>query len=158
MLYSTALSPVEKALILKTADVFGQTPDEVLADVVFFLEELDAVENERIFAKGDLGDSMHIIVSGKVRVHDGERTLNELSDGDVFGEMALLDPEPRSASVTACETTRLLRLGQEPFMELITRHPEVATGIIRNLTRHLRSRVQDLNRLDARLRECEQST
>lgn len=149
------LSPIEKVLILKTADVFTHVPDDVLADVANYLEEIDVAANENIFHKGDLGSSMYILVSGKVGVHDNGISLNTLGEGDVFGEMALLDPEPRSASVTALEPTQLLRLDQEPFMELIAQDPEVATGIIRNLTRYLRARVQDLNRLDARLRECE---
>jgi hypothetical protein len=149
------LSPIEKVLILKSASVFNNVPDDVLADVAFLLEEMDAAANEQIINKGDLGDSMYILVGGKVRIHDNERTLNELGEGDVFGEMALLDPEPRSASVTAIEPTRLLRLEQEPFVELIAEHPEVATGIIRNLARYVRARVQDLSRLDARLRDCE---
>jgi hypothetical protein len=154
----TMLSPIEKVLILKTASVFNHVPDDVLADVADYLEEIDVATNEGIINKGDLGDSMYILVSGKVKVHDNGVLLNTLGEGDVFGEMALLDPEPRSASVTALEPTRLLRLDQEPFMELIAQDPEVATGIIRNLTRHLRARVQDLNRMDARLRECEENT
>ncbi len=70
--------------------------------------------------------------------------------------MALLDPEPRLALVTAVEPTRLFRLAQAPFYELMADRPEVATGIIRVLTGHLR--VRDLARLDARAKELEQAT
>jgi CRP-like cAMP-binding protein len=77
---------------------------------------------------------------------------------DVFSEMARLDPEPRLASVTAVEPTRLFRLAQAPFYELMADRPEVATGIIRVLTGHLRARVRDLARLDARAKELEQAT
>jgi HEAT repeat protein len=149
------LSPIEKILILKSASVFSNVPDDALADVVFHLDEMDVAENETIFNKGEPGDSMYIVVCGKVRIHDKERTLNDLGEGDVFGEMALLDPEPRSASVTAVEPSRLLRLEQEPFMDLLAQQPVVATGIIRNLAKYLRARVEDINHLDARLREVE---
>ncbi len=119
------------------------------------LEELDVAENETIFKKGDTGDSLYIILDGKVRVHDGERLLNFLGEREVFGEMALLDPEPRMASVTAVEATRLFRLEQAPFYELMVERPEVATGIIRVLTGHLRNRVRDIAQLNARIKELE---
>jgi CRP-like cAMP-binding protein len=64
--------------------------------------------------------------------------------------MALLDPEPRSASITAETDTLLLRLDQAPFYELMDEHNQIARGIIRMLTRHLRARVRDL--ADVRLR------
>lgn len=152
------LSTVEKVLVLKTVAMFGQTPDHVLADVADLLEEIEVAENETIFQKGEPGDSMYIIVDGKVRVHTGERLLNYLGESDVFGEMALLDPEPRLASVTTVEPTRLLRLDQSPFYQLLSERPEVATGIIRVLTRLLRARVHDLSQLEGRIKELEQTS
>jgi HEAT repeat protein len=151
----TMLSIIEKVLILKTVDMFGQTPDDVLADVADLLEEVEVSEEETIFNKGDLGDSMYIIVDGRVRVHTPERILNYLGESDVFGEMALLDPEPRLASVTAAEPTRLLRLAQAPFFQLMAERPEVARGVIRVITRLLRDRVRDLSQLQARVKELE---
>ena len=87
---------------------------------------------------------MYIILDGKVRVHDGEHLPNYLGERDVFGEMALLGAEPRLASVTAVEITRLFRLDQASFHELMSEHHEVATGIIRVLTGRLRNRVRDI--------------
>ena len=150
------ISTVEKVLILKTVSMFGQTPDQVLADAADLLEEIEVSKGETIFKKGDPGDSMYIIVDGKVRVHTEERLLNNLGESDVFGEMALLDPEPRLASVTAVEPTRLFRLDQSPFYQLMAERPEVATGIIRVLTRLLRDRVRDLTELDSRIKELEE--
>lgn len=74
-----------------------------------------------------------------MRVHDGERTLAHLGDRDVFGEMSLLDPQPRSASVTAMADTRLFRLNQELFSELVADRVEVVRGIIRVMARRLRA-------------------
>jgi ATP/ADP translocase/HEAT repeat protein len=152
---SAMLSTVEKVLILKTVSMFSQTPDNVLADVADLLEEVDVIENETIFKQGDSGDSLYVILDGKVRVHDGERLLNYLGERDVFGEMALLDPEPRLATVTSVEATRLFRLDQAPFYELMAERPEVATGIIRVLTGHLRNRVHDIAQLNSRIEELE---
>lgn len=145
------LSTIEKVLILKQVDVFQQTPDDVLTDVAALLEEIDVAAGETIFRKGDLGDSLYIVITGKLRVDDGDHLLNYLDKSDVFGEMALLDTEPRLASVTAVEPTHLLRLDQVPFYELIIDRPEVAIGLIRVLTGHLRARVRDLTELNARM-------
>lgn len=153
----TMLSTIEKVIILKTVSVFGRTADDVLADVAPLLEEVDVAADEVIFQKGDMGDSLYIIVAGRVRVDDGDRLLNYLGERDVFGEMALLDAEPRVASVTAVEPTRLLRLDQAPFFELITDRPEVAIGMIRVLTGHLRARVRDVTELSAQVQELKNS-
>ena len=139
------LSTVEKVLILKTVSIFSETPDNVLADVADLLEEVNADANEIIFKQGESGDSMYIIIDGKVRVHTDERVLNHLGESEVFGEMALLDPEPRLASITAMEPTRLFRLDQSPFYQLMAERPEVATGIIGVLTKRLRDLVHDVS-------------
>jgi AAA family ATP:ADP antiporter len=152
------LSTIEKVITLKTVSIFAGTPDEILAEVASLLEEVELREGETIFEKGDAGDCMYIIVDGQVRVHDGGRTLNYLGEGDVFGEMAVLDPEPRLASVTAVEDTRLFRLDQEAFYELMDDQIEVARGIIHVLSQHLRARVRDLNDLRTRLEALEQSS
>ncbi len=141
------LSTIEKVLILKRVGIFSETPDETLAEVATLLEETPITAGQTLFEKGDLGDCLYVIVDGEVRVHDGERTLNHLQAGDIFGEMAILSAEPRMASVSAVEDALLLRLAQEPFYELMDDRSEVARGIILVLSRYLRDRVQDLNKL-----------
>ena len=86
------LSLVEKVLVLKSASLFNQTPDNVLADVAQRVQEISFEAGDLIFNKGDFGDSLYIIVSGTVQVWDGPHLLNELGEGDIFGELALLDP------------------------------------------------------------------
>jgi CRP-like cAMP-binding protein len=79
--------------------MFSQTPDDVLADVADLLVEVDANPGDCLIVQGEQGDSLFVIVDGKVRVHDHERLLSYLGERQVFGEMAA-DPEPRMASVT----------------------------------------------------------
>jgi len=141
------LSTVEKVIILKGVSIFSETPDNILAEVAHALEEVEVTDGESIFEKGDPGDSMYILASGKVRVHDGAHTLNILTGDEVFGEMALLDPEARVASVTAEEDSVLLRLDQDVFYDLMTDRSEVARGIIQVLSHRLRERVRDINEL-----------
>jgi AAA family ATP:ADP antiporter len=144
-------STIEKVIKLKTTGVFAEMPDRVLAEVAGICEQVQASAGETIFQKGEIGKSLYVIATGRVRVHDGDQTLEYLTEGQVFGEMALLEPEPRSASITATEDTQLLRLDQEPFFELLEDQCEVARGMIRVLTRRLRARMRDLNELRSRV-------
>ena len=135
------LSHTEKKQILRTVNLFTETPQDILEEVARLLEEVICPAETTLFEKGDFGDAMYIIIEGSVRVHSGGRTLTVLEKGGVFGEMAALDPEPRSAAITALENLRLLRLERVPFMQLITSRPEITTGIIHILCQTLRART-----------------
>jgi CRP-like cAMP-binding protein len=87
---------------------------------------------------------MYVIAAGRLMAHDGELVFNHLGPGDVVGELAALDAEQRSASVTAVEDAALLRLAQGPLFELLMAHADVAHGVIAVLCRHLRARVADV--------------
>ena len=143
------LTTIEKVILLKDAELFAETPDELLAEVAGLLTEVELPAGEAVFNKGESGDSLYIVVSGRVRVHDGDYTLNVLGESEVFGEMALLEPEPRMAGVTAETDALLLRLDGEPFFELLDTRSEVARGIIRVLSRRLRQRAQEVAALRA---------
>jgi CRP/FNR family transcriptional regulator, cyclic AMP receptor protein len=131
--------------VLRSVSIFAGTPDELLAAIGAVLEELRFETGERIFSKGDLGESLYIIAEGQVRVHDGERTLSTLHRGEVFGEMAALDPEVRSASITALSDTRLLRLERTPLYQVMAQRIEVAQGIIHVLTQRLRESLREMD-------------
>ena len=145
------LSTLERLLTLKTVSIFAELPDEILTEMAGLLEELEVSEGAVIFHKGDPGSSLYVIVEGTVRVYDSHSTRNYLGPRDVFGEMALLDPEPRVASVAATCDTHLLRLNQEPFYELVDDRIEITYGMIRVLAGYLRERVRDLNAAHAQL-------
>lgn len=132
------LLTVEKVIILKSVSIFSRTPEEVLVDVASVLREVDYRAGETLFDKGDIGTSMYFIVNGRLRVHDGDVTVAELGEREIVGELAVLDPQPRSASVTALEDTILLQLDQDALYELMTDRVEVARGIIRVLCHKLR--------------------
>ncbi len=135
---------VDKINILQSVSIFSTTPRHILAEVADKLEEVEVLSGATIFEKGDPGTSMYIVVDGSVWVHDGDMSINYLHTRDVFGEMAALDPVPRSASVTAVEDTHLFRLEQDELHEIMMRSPEIADGIIRVLCEHLRARVSDM--------------
>ena len=134
------LSTIERVLLLRTVAMFAETPDDVLADVAALMREVHAEPGQRIIEKGELGTAMYILVTGSARAHDGDVDLATMGERDVFGELAALDPEPRSASVTANEDSVLLSLEHAPLMELVGDRPEVARGVIRFLCQRVRAR------------------
>ncbi|MEZ4622236.1 MAG: cyclic nucleotide-binding domain-containing protein [Caldilineaceae bacterium] len=145
------LLTVEKVMVLKSVEIFAHTPEEILVDLAGLLKEIEAQAGETIFEQGEQGDSMYIIVDGEVEAIDGERVFTHMGERQVFGEMALLDGEPRTATIRATQTTQLLRLDQEPFYELMDDRIEIARGIIHVLLQRLRARTQDVNRLQTEL-------
>jgi CRP-like cAMP-binding protein len=151
------LSLVEKVLILKSANLFSETPDNVLADIAGLAEEVFLDAGQIVFNKGEPGDSLYIVVSGTVEVLDGERLLNKLGEGDIFGELALLDPEPRLATVKTTEAAHLLRLDEAHFQTILAERPEVSAAIIRVITRYLRSLLRHGGDIDPGLPAAEPS-
>jgi HEAT repeat protein len=129
---------VERVITLKAVDMFSRASEDVLTDVAGILEEVQVPAGEVVFEKGAIADSMYIIVSGRVRVYDGERTIGDLGPRDIFGDLALLDPEPRLASISTLTDTRLLRLDREAFAELMAGNIEIVRGILHVLCERLR--------------------
>lgn len=132
------LLTIERVIILKSAEVFASMPDYVLAYIASIIEEVFIQKGETFIKKGDIGNCMYLIVDGSVLVHDGEREISKLGKGQPVGELAVLDPEPRSASVKAIQDTHLFRLEKEAFDEVMADQPEIARGVIRVLCQRLR--------------------
>lgn len=99
--------------------------------------------DEVLFNQGDPGDSLFIIKNGRIKVYiqdaNGEEiTLNEFNAGDSFGEMSLVDEQPRSASIKAISASELYELKRADFIALITESPLSSLDIIRDLSTKLR--------------------
>src|SRR3974390_1423133 len=92
---------IEKVIVLKSVEIFRQLPEKHLIELAGILNHKEVHADERIIREGDVGNSMFIIVEGKVRVHRDDQEIATLGSREVFGELAALDPEPRSASITA---------------------------------------------------------
>lgn len=136
------ITTVEKVLFLKSIDLFSQIPGEDLAAVALISTEEQRDQGDEIFAEGEAGDALYLVIDGKVRVHKADRVIAELGERECFGEMAILDPAPRSATVTAVIATSLLRIAREDFQEIMVEKPEIAQGIIQVLTRRLRDAIR----------------
>lgn len=135
---TTPLPTIQKALALRNVGIFRETPGEVLAEIARMLGGHRVRAGQPVLRRGETGDSMFLLIKGSARVHDGERTLDQLAEGAIFGEFALLDPAPRSASVTALEDCELFSLRAQQFHQVVDGRLEVARGLFRVLCRRLR--------------------
>ena len=99
-------------------------------------------DGEIIFQEGEKGEEMYVIQAGKVIItkstHSGEVTIATLEAGEVFGEMALFDKMPRSATALAEEETRILTVDKRKFFSSISRDPTLAFKILESMSQRLR--------------------
>jgi CRP/FNR family cyclic AMP-dependent transcriptional regulator len=133
------ITAVEKVLFLKSVDLFRGLRGEELATVAEIAEEQPLSAGEAVFAEGEPGDALYLVIEGVVRVHKGGRQLALLAVRDVFGEMAVLDAEPRNASVTVVKDAVLLKIGRDDFRDILQERPEIGIGVLQVLSRRLRA-------------------
>ncbi len=129
---------IEKVLILRSSEIFQNTPETDLVDIAGILEEVYVDTNTILFSKGDIGNCMYFIFKGKVSIHDGAHNLAVLGENEIVGELSVLDAENRSASATTIDECILLKLEQEPFYEILMNNAEVLKGILKTLCRRIR--------------------
>jgi len=138
------LTTVEKVLALKNVELFSDIPGEVLADIAFVIEEVNYDRGTYIVHEGELGHELFIIVKGEVEVVSGGRKIDTIREGGYFGEMAILDSQPRSADVVAVTDVTLLKIARDDFYEIMKQRDEVAIGIIKVLNRRIRNLTRRL--------------
>lgn len=139
------ISTVEKILFLKSIDLFSQISGEDLSQIAQITDEVHFEEGDDIFREGEPGDSLYLVIEGRVRIHRGGNEVALLGARQVFGEMALLDADARSASSTAVSVLTCLRISSDDFNEILAEKGEISIGIIRVLSRRLRLAIAELN-------------
>jgi predicted acylesterase/phospholipase RssA/CRP-like cAMP-binding protein len=134
------------------AGLFDAADPAVLAEVEASAEWLTLAGGETLFHRGDPGDAAYVVISGRLRILDGARAVNEVGAGETLGEMALLSGEPRSASVLAVRDSLLARLPTAAFNRLVSQHPSVLRRIAGLLVARLRHSTDSRARLRASVR------
>jgi CRP/FNR family transcriptional regulator, cyclic AMP receptor protein len=134
--------------ILKNIDLFADLPFPALDRLADLFYERVFRKGETVFPEESVGSSMMIIVSGEVRISqlspsNTEETLVVLKKGDFFGEMALLEDMPRSASAIAHTDIFVLEISRERFMTLLEKDPESGVRVLLILARKLSSRLRE---------------
>jgi len=128
---------------LSRASLFSALDDDAAAALRAGMVEVGLERGEVLFTEGQPGDRLYVIVEGKVKLGatsgDGRETLLAiLGPGEMFGELSLFDPGPRTATATALTDVSLIGLGNTDLRPWLTGRPEVALSLLRALARRLR--------------------
>jgi CRP/FNR family cyclic AMP-dependent transcriptional regulator len=129
--------------IVRRAPLFTALDDEAAASLRSTMTEVRLGRSEVLFAEGDRGDRLYVILEGKIKLGrtsgDGrENLLAILGPGEMFGELSLFDPGPRTATATSVGESRLIGLGHDDLQPFLLRNPEVAQTLLHALARRLR--------------------
>jgi CRP/FNR family cyclic AMP-dependent transcriptional regulator len=125
--------------LLQTVDLFCSLSKRDLAKVADALKEMDFNAGDVVTAEGDKDARFYIIADGQARVSIGGRNRAILSHGDYFGEIALIDGEPRSATIVAESALRTFTLAPWNFKPLLKENPDITLTILKEMCRRLRS-------------------
>jgi len=98
-----------------------------------------------IFRKGEQADELFVIKSGYVRIRIGNREIADLTTDSIFGEMALIDSEPRSATAVAITDVELVPISEKQFLFLVSQTPYFALKVMRTLAQRLRATNKSLD-------------
>jgi len=129
--------------VLRQAPLFSALDDEAATALRASMSETKIRRGEVLFREGDSGDRLFVVTDGKVKLGrsstDGrENLLAILGPGQMFGELSLFDPGPRSATVTAVTDVSMLVLSHDEMVRWLSGRPEVARGLLSQLAGRLR--------------------
>ena len=127
--------------------LFRELAPNEMKRVLSISKEKKVKKNEIVFKEGDIGDAFYLIVTGSVRISTlvpgvGEEALTILGEGEYFGEMALIDDAPRSASAIANDDGMLLYIGKDDFRKLLEQQTDIAYKLLWVFTKTLSARLR----------------
>jgi hypothetical protein len=123
---------------LRAAPLFDAIDGDALATLADRTDEVAFAADETVVREGEVGDVLFVVMAGSVVVERDGRKVAELGPGAAFGELALLDGEPRHATVRTRTKARMLRLPRAMFDQALAAHPEMGLGLVLGLVRWLR--------------------
>jgi CRP-like cAMP-binding protein len=134
--------PIDQEVIRK-APLFTALHDAAAASLLANMVSVKISKGSVLFAEGDEGDQLYVIAEGKLKLGtssgDGrENLLSILGPGEMFGELSLFDPGPRTSTATAVTDAKLLSLGQEKLLPWLAENPKVALQLLARLAQRLR--------------------
>lgn len=131
------------------SNLFEGLDDDTLAEIEQAIEWVSLTAGETLYHEGDTSDAAYLVVSGRVRVqasHPDTRIIEEVGRGDMVGQLALMDDEPRTATVFAARDTELARLRRSAFEKLLRHHPTAMLAAARAVFRRTRAPSPELRR------------
>lgn len=132
------LTLVERALKLRSVDVLRNATTEALSRVAQVAEEIDLDDGATLYDAGDPPDALYVVLSGGVRLTQGDVEIDVAKDGDVFGSWALVDDAPRIAKAQTVGPSRLLRVTREDFADVLADRPEIVEAVFKAMVGQIR--------------------
>ncbi|MCB5992466.1 MULTISPECIES: Crp/Fnr family transcriptional regulator [Janibacter] len=134
---------------VRRAPLFATLDDEAAREIMSSMDAFRMERGDVLFHEGDQGDRLYVITEGKIKLGctstDGrENLLAILGPGEMFGELSLFDPGPRTATATAVAETQLIGLGNDQLRQLLGNHPRIAVTLLAALARRLRRTNENL--------------
>ena len=138
--------------MLETVPLFSGLSAESLAEIEQHSSVKSFRKNAIIISQDDESYSLYVILSGRVKVfvsgEDGrEAVLNHQGAGDYFGDLALIDKQPRVASVMATEASKFMIISRQDFLTCLSRNPEIAINLIKPMTQRMRMLAKNVSSL-----------
>ncbi len=137
----TTISAIERVLILRQIPLFADLSPADLEEIARIAEEQGYADGETIAREGELGEEMHVVTEGVIRVvkdlGGNEREIARRGAGEVVGEMSIITRNPRIASLVADGVVRTIRIGHRQFESMLRERPELAIGVMRVLADRL---------------------
>ena len=131
-------SRINKMTVLERLPLFAGLSGKELERIGRLVEEIEVPAGRRLASTGEAGRELFIIIDGRAVVTTARGRVIRLHPGDFFGEMSLIDGEPRSANVTAATPMRLLAIGYREFWQLLDESLPIVRKIMRTLCQRLR--------------------
>jgi CRP-like cAMP-binding protein len=143
-MFGARVTQDDKITYLEEVTLLADCSRKQIKAVAKITEVIEVPAGTVLARQGDAGNDFYLIVDGSARVELSPKRRGRLKPGDYFGEMSLLDGEPRSATVTADTAMRLLVIKRRDFSTLLREAPELTQSILATLSRRLRQAEQAL--------------
>jgi hypothetical protein len=135
------LTPVERVLILKGADLLKEVGPRHLLGLAEVAREIEITAGQTIYAEDDPADALYMVVNGRVQLSTAGRPISEVGPGEAFGTWALVDDSSRGQTAVAREDGLVLALHRDEFYDLAAGDVTILQEVVRALARRLRALV-----------------
>ena len=122
---------------LHSIPMFASCSAEQIDHLAQLGDAVTVTDGHAIVREGETGDTFYVVTSGKVRVTRGDREIASIGPGDYFGELALFDPAPRNASITAVGSVSLVALSRSAFTAALDEMPSLRDAILHGMARRI---------------------
>jgi CRP-like cAMP-binding protein len=135
------LTPAERVLILKGADLLKDVQPHLLLGLAEVAREIEILKGDSLYTENDLADALYLVVEGRVRLSTGASTMSEVGPGEAFGTWSLVDDSERGHRADCIEDGLTLALHRDEFYDMAAGDLALLQGVVRLLAKRLRALV-----------------